>query len=417
MGILYVSAYVKKAGVANIYTLNLNHESGEELDILTTFIARHEIDVFGVGGLSGEYQDIARMVRFARKIKHDIIIMVGGGIMTADPVVTMQALPEADYGVIGEGELTSVKLLEAITNKKDLSFVNGIIYRDQTELTITSPRVEFKDLDTLPFPDYEGFNYEEYLKTNPDLSDEGKKYSQVSVIGGRSCKYNCTFCFHPSGSTYRQRSLDSIFSEIDYLVAKYNISYIALREELFAIDNQRVTEFCKRIEKYDFDWSIQLRIDSINQELVNLLKDTRCRYVFVGVESASDDVLKSMRKGINLKQIEKALEMLKDAGLNSRSGVIFGDSVETYKTAMFTLDWFNANYEKYRMFVDMIISFPGSTLYKRACKSGIIPDPVQFLKDGCPIINVSRMNDNEFANLVHQIELINDRHYNVKYYN
>ena len=412
-----MSAYVKKAGVANIYTLNLNHESGEELDILTTFIARHEIDVFGVGGLSGEYQDIARMVRFARKIKHDIIIMVGGGIMTADPVVTMQALPEADYGVIGEGELTSVKLLEAITNKKDLSFVNGIIYRDQTELTITSPRVEFKDLDTLPFPDYEGFNYEEYLKTNPDLSDEGKKYSQVSVIGGRSCKYNCTFCFHPSGSTYRQRSLDSIFSEIDYLVAKYNISYIALREELFAIDNQRVTEFCKRIEKYDFDWSIQLRIDSINQELVNLLKDTRCRYVFVGVESASDDVLKSMRKGINLKQIEKALEMLKDAGLNSRSGVIFGDSVETYKTAMFTLDWFNANYEKYRMFVDMIISFPGSTLYKRACKSGIIPDPVQFLKDGCPIINVSRMNDNEFANLVHQIELINDRHYNVKYYN
>lgn len=83
------------------------------------------------------------------------------------------------------------------------------------------------------------------------MSDEGKKYSQVSVIGGRSCKYNCTFCFHPSGTTYRQRSLDSIFAEIDYLIEHYEISYIALREELFATDNRRVADFCKRMEKYD----------------------------------------------------------------------------------------------------------------------------------------------------------------------
>lgn len=385
MGILYVSAYTKKANIANIFTLNLNHESGEEFDILSSFITAHNIDVFGTGGLSGEYQDIARLVMFARKIKQNIIIIVGGGIMTADPTSTMQALPEADYGIIGEGELTIVELLETLTFHKDISSINGIIYRQKSGLKVTNRRNEIKDLDSLPFPDYKGFKYGEYLKYNPDLSDEGKKYSQVSVIGGRSCKYNCTFCFHPSGSTYRQRSLNSIFSEIDYLIANYPISYVALREELFATDNIRVAEFCNRIEKYNFDWSIQLRIDSVNQELVDLLKNTRCRYVFVGVESANNEVLRSMHKGINLKQIENALEMLRIAGLNSRSGVIFGDSAETYNTAMFTLDWFKANHEKYRMFVDMIISFPGSALYKRACMSGIIPDPVQFLKDGCPI--------------------------------
>lgn len=417
MGILYVSAYTKRANVANIYTLNLNHECGEEFDILSSFIYTHDIDVFGTGGLSGEYQDIARIIKFVRKIKPNILIMVGGGIMTADPTSTMSALPEVDYGIIGEGETTIVELLEALTFHKETSSISGIIYPQKNGFNVTNRRSEIKDLDSLPFPDYEGFKYREYLKTNPDLSDEGKKYSQVSVIGGRSCKYNCTFCFHPSGSTYRQRSLDSIFSEIDYLIANYPISYVALREELFATDNVRVAEFCKRIEKYDFDWSIQLRIDSINQELVNLLKNTRCRYVFVGVESANDEVLRSMRKGINLKQIENALEMLRVAGLNSRSGVIFGDSVETYNTAMFTLDWFKANHEKYRMFVDMIISFPGSALYKRACTSGIIPDPVQYLKDGCPIVNVSKMNDDEFSDLVHQIENINYRHYNVKYYN
>lgn len=417
MGILYVSAYVKKSGIANVYTLNLNHVSGEEYDILQSYITKNKIDFVGLGGLSGEYSDIVRVVSLVRKIDHNMIIQVGGGIMTADPVVTMQAMPDVNFGIIGEGEQTSVELIDAIARKLDLTSVNGIIYRCENGLRITNRRVEIDNLDTLPFPDYEGFNYAEYLRLNPDLSDEGKKYSQVSVIGGRSCKYNCTFCFHPSGSKYRQRSLDSIFSEIDYLVRNYDISYIALREELFATDNERVRLFCERVRVYDFDWSIQLRIDSINKELVDLLKNTRCRYLFVGVESADDRVLKSMRKGITLAQIERALDMLKDAGLNSRSGVIFGDAVETFESAMFTLNWFKKNYTKYRMFVDMIIAFPGSALYKRACESGVIPNPVEFLKDGCPIVNVSKMNDKEFVDLVTIIEKINYRKYNVKFYN
>lgn len=416
MGILYVSAYVKRSGVANVHTLNLNHIVGDEYDILQSYITEHRVEFVGLGGLSGEYSDIARIISFVRRIDDRIVIQVGGGIMTADPEVTMQAMPDVDYGIIGEGEQTSVELIEAIAQGRDIETVDGIIYRHADGLKKTGRRVEIDDLDSLPFPDYEGFNYAEYLRLNPDLSDEGKKYSQVSVIGGRSCKYNCTFCFHPSGSKYRQRSLDSIFKEIDYLVKNYDISYIALREELFATDNERVRQFCERVKEYDFDWSIQLRIDSINQELVDLLRNTRCRYLFVGVESADDKVLKSMRKGITLAQIEEALDMLKNAGLNSRSGVIFGDTVETFESAMFTLDWFKKNYTKYRMFVDMIIAFPGSTLYKRGCESGVIPNPVDFLKDGCPIVNVSQMKDDEFAQLVNIIEKMNYRKYNVKYY-
>lgn len=417
LGILYVSAYVKRAEVANVYTLNLNHVEGEEYEILNSYITGYQINVVGVGGLSGEYIDISRMVRLVKCINQEIYVVVGGGIMTADPETTMKAIPDVDFGVIGEGELTMAELLVALGTGDHVEQVDGLIIRKGKRLLMTRKRIEIVDLDSLPFPDYEGFNYREYLKNNPDISDEGKKYSQVSVIGGRSCKYNCTFCFHPSGTTYRQRSLDSIFAEINYLVEHYDISYIALREELFATDNRRVADFCRRMEKYDFDWSIQLRIDSINKELVDLLKGTRCRYVFVGVESADNEVLKSMRKGITLEQIEKSLDMLSDAGLNTRSGIIFGDTAETYDTAMFTLDWFRKNCNRYRMFVDMIIAFPGSVLYKRACRSGIIPDPVKFLQDGCPIVNVSRMDNRQFTDLVHQIEKMNYRKYNVKYYN
>ena len=368
LGILYVSSYLKRSGIANVFTLNMNHKIGDEVEILSDVILQSNIDIFAIGGLSGEYKDISRMVNLAREIKPTIKIIVGGGIMTADPEVTMQAIAEVDYGIIGEGEITIVELINALTEKYQVDHIAGIIFREERKLVKTLQRKEIVSLDELPFPDYEGFDYRTYLKENPDISDDGEKHSQVSVIGGRSCKYNCTFCFHPSGTTYRQRSLDSIFAEIDFLVSNYDISYIALREELFATDNKRVEEFCLRIKPYNLIWSIQLRIDSINQELVDLLKDTRCRYVFVGVESASNEVLRSMRKGINVSQIENALNMLNDAGLNSRSGVIFGDSVETFDTAMHSLEWFMKNRNCYRMFVDMIIAFPGSILYKRACK-------------------------------------------------
>ncbi|MBQ6064839.1 MAG: radical SAM protein [Prevotella sp.] len=416
MGILYVSAYVKQSGVCMVHTLNLNHIEGDEYQVLRDYCIIHDIHVIGVGGLSGEYKDLARIVGYARKINPKIFIVVGGGIMTAAPKVAMRAFENADCGIIGEGELTTVELLQTLTNGGSLASVRGIIYRDGGMLRKTLPRAEIMELDSLPFPDYEGFNYKEYLEQNPDLSDDGKQYTPISVIGGRSCKYNCTFCFHPSGTKYRQRSLDSIFSEIDYLIAHYKVSYIALREELFATDNKRVYDFCQRINKYDVDWSIQLRIDSINQDLVDILKNTRCRYVFVGVESADDMILKSMKKGVKRNQIEHALEMLKNAGLNSRSGVIFGDTEETYESAQYTLKWFYENRKQYRLYVDMIIAFPGTDLYERACKNNVIPDPVQFLKDGCPIVNISKMTNEEFRQLVKDVECINYRKYNVKNY-
>lgn len=417
MGTLYVSAFLKKSGVANVYTLNLNHRVGEEQDILREEISKHNIDIVGIGGLSGEYQDLYRIACMCRVIKPEIFIMLGGGIVTADPVATMMAMPVVDCGMIGEGENTIVELVQALTDNTKLDNVAGLIFRDSSgQLIKTTRRTEIEDLDSLPFPDYEGFDYGDFLRLNPDMSDEGKRYSQVSVIGGRSCKFNCTFCFHPSGSKYRQRSLDSIFREIDWLVEHYDISYIALREELFATNNERVREFCQRVESYDFDWSIQLRIDNVNQELVDLLKGTRCRYIFVGVESAVDEILKSMHKGITVKEIEKALEMLHQAGLNSRSGVIMGDTMETQDTANKTIDWFMRHKDRYRMFLDMIIAFPGSIIYKRACKQGVIPDKVQFLRDGCPIVNLTKMPEDDFRKMMNRVEKFNYRKYNYRNY-
>ena len=390
LGILYVSAALKSSNAANVYTLNLNPCADDDETTLRDWLERYSIDIVGSSGISGQFVEVFPLFQLIRKINPKVRIIVGGGMITSDAVSAMEAFgTTVDYGCIGEGEITVPELVTSIYENLPISGVKGIIYRERGEWVITPRREEIMDLDSIPFPDYEGFDYDKYLATNGEI-ENGVKFSPVAIVGGRSCKYNCTFCFHPSGSRYRQRSLDSVFAEIDYLVTHYDVNYIALREELFASDAQRVLDFCERMKAYSIVWSIQLRVDNVTPVIVNALKHSKCRYIFLGIESADNRILKSMHKNITIEQVEAALDMGIDAGLDTRSTLILGDEEETIESAERTISWWLAHKKRSAIDIGLIIAFPGSTLYKHAVRNGKIPDTVRFLRDGCPVVNLSR---------------------------
>ena len=118
-----------------------------------------------------------------------------------------------------------------------------------------------------------------------------------------------------------------------------------------------------------------------------------------GLESADNSILKSMRKGITVEQIERALKLVYDAGISLEGAFIFGDIAETRETADNTLKWWHEHSE-YRITLNLITVYPGSFLYKYACEKGIIENKVQFLRDGCPQINVSKLTDTELSKLL-----------------
>lgn len=418
MGILYVSSALKMSDVAHVFTVNLNHCHDDDETVLQRIIAENHIDIVGSGGISGQFIEIYPLFELIRKINPELTIIIGGGMVTSDPITTMKAFNSlVDYGVIGEGEITVPELISAIHHCSPMENVKGIIYRNGEGWMTTDSRIDIDDLDSIPIPDYTSFDYDKYLATNGETED-GVKYSPVAIIGGRSCKYNCTFCFHPTGSRYRQRSLDSIFLEIDFLLQRYEINYIALREELFASDISRVLEFCERMKMYPVVWSIQLRVDSVSREMVDALKRSNCRYVFLGIESADNRILKSMRKQITIEQVEYALDLMISAGLDTRSTIILGDMVETVESAQRTIDWWLKHRKYSSIAIDMIIAFPGSWLYQKARENGRISSPEHFLKDGCPIINLScHLNDDEYENLVERISYYNHVNYQIYKYN
>jgi radical SAM superfamily enzyme YgiQ (UPF0313 family) len=402
LGIPYISSSMKSAGY-NVKTLNLNHREGKIKDIIQTEIEKNNIDVVATGGLSFQYNTLREIVEASKKFKGNITTIVGGGIITSDSIPAMKALEYVDYGVIGEGEITIRELCDALENKKDFSKVNGLIYKGDKRYVQTGFREEIKDLDSLPWPDYEGFELDKFLEASPSISGINRK-NTVFMIASRSCPYKCTFCFHTVGQKYRQRSLDNFFKELDYLTSKYKVDYICLADELFSTNHERVKEFCERIEPYNINWWAQFRVDRIakNPELLPMLKKAGCDVMSFGLESADNRILKSMEKNTTIEQAEKALKHVYNSGIHLEGAFIFGDTEETWETASNTIKWWK-DHSEYKITLNLITIYPGTPLYNHACLNGLIKDRVQFLKDGCPQVNVSKLNDEQISLLVREI--------------
>jgi len=254
LGMAYVSSYLKKGGF-NVFCLNTCHCDDTIEEQLFRYINDKHIDVVCTGGMSLYYAHINAILEASKRVKPDIITVVGGPIVTSDPKLVLENMA-IDYGIIGEGEETMADLADALCNNKDVRNIDGIAYIRNGELFITDSRSPISDLDALPIPDYEGFGYGYLVNLSAPTSHQIyytilDEVRPAKIISSRSCPFNCTFCYHPLGKKYRQRSLDNVFEEIDYLVNKYDINLLILMDELFSIDRERMYEFAGRIKKYN----------------------------------------------------------------------------------------------------------------------------------------------------------------------
>ncbi|GMO28297.1 MAG: hypothetical protein Ta2B_08990 [Termitinemataceae bacterium] len=390
LGIAYISSYLKSCGF-KVYCLNLQF-CDDIKNVLKATIQKHSITMVGTGGVVTICNEIKEIIDIAKSINPTIKTFIGGGLVSFSPLEAMKIIENADYGIIGEGEYTSAALIRAIESNTPVSNVDGIIYRkNDGTFEITKSRDDIMDLDSLPFPDFKGFNF----------SPSSKIVSLAPILGSRSCPFSCSFCCHEVGHKYRQRSLDSIFIEIDYLVSRYNIKCLSFVDATFSINVKRILDFCDRISEYNIKWSVELRISKfIDAKLLGRMAETGCERIFYGLESADDDILKSMNKGITVKEIERVLTLTKESGIITSGNFIFGDTDETLISVNNTYKWVCAHKSLLaEILFDMIRLFPGSPLYDKAVREKHIFDTTSHIKSLCPLTNVSKMSDTEYWQL------------------
>lgn len=266
----------------------------------------------------------------------NINIIIGGPQVTGDPHGTMQLIPNVTCGVIGEGEVPFLKLLQSDTLNEDvLNCIDGLIYNSTNGLITTKPQKQNPNIDEFGYP-----KREKYC-----LDPNKVTFSQL--ITGRGCMGQCAFCYEggKEHTNLRVRNVDSCLEEIDYLVDTYGVKYINIVDDTFILNRKRTEEFCNRlINKYNgsIKWYCEARADilSKNIDILPLLKKAGLVKIQLGGESGCQEILDAYKKGVTIKQLEFVTQKIVDAGIPYiYANFIIGGAFETESTFNRTLNF------------------------------------------------------------------------------
>ncbi len=318
LGLQYLAAVLRQRGLAEveIYDANVSEDDDE------TFrkrIASSRADILGFTSSTFEWLTTLQAVRMARQVLPESLIVVGGPAVGAYPRECL-SFKEIDIGVIGEGEETFAEVVSLFNDGKRLDRIKGSVSRLDDSVVVAPPRPFIQDLDSLPFP-------------ARDLIDT-KAYNAIfirkpfaTLITSRGCPFHCSFCsrFY-FGKKVRTRSASNILAEFEHCAERYDIKEFMVYDDTFGVRRDVALELCELIieRRHKFRWSVRTRVDCVDEVALEKLRKAGCYKLHMGVESGSEEVLKRMKKGITLKQVEKTFKLANEAGIETVGYFMFG---------------------------------------------------------------------------------------------
>lgn len=336
LGTLYVAASLRQAG-HEVQFLNgafLNH-----MEILLE-ARKSQPDCIGIYSTAFGWSQAVKTVRDLRRILPGAFIVVGGPYPIAAPETCLAEEPWIDAAVTGEGELTMVELLDAVSKGKMLHSVSGIAFRQGEEIRLNEPRPLITDLDSLPIPARDLLGNAERYAPSPATY----RRSPVAVmITSRGCNRRCIFCFQidrERKNGVRCRSIENVLEEIA-LCLMQGYREIKFIDDTIASDYDRAIELAEgiRARRLDFTWFASACVNQVDRRLLRAFKEAGCWAILFGAESGVQKNLNAIRKGTTVEQIGKAVREAKDAGLKVFTPFIFGIPGETWEEAMETIEF------------------------------------------------------------------------------
>jgi radical SAM superfamily enzyme YgiQ (UPF0313 family) len=403
-----LSSYLKRQGWA-VSTLNLNHYGPEKL---AEVLRDGSFDVVATGGLFIYYSNIRAVIETTRRESPRARVVLGGPIASADPEFALESL-KPDFLVLGEGERPMEGLLRALSGEGEPEAVPGLAFRRGGEFFQTPPAAPIADLDSLPWPDHEGFEFGRALDLNARLLDPTSVSPHperriAPVISGRGCAARCTFCYRLTPH-YRHRAITDVAAEIRSLKELYRINEVMVWDDLFSSTRKRIEDFCVLMRPLSLVWGCQLRVPVVDASLLKDMKGSGCNFISYGLESASPAVLRSMRKGIDVAKMEEALRLTQEAGITIQGNFIFGDPAETWATARETLGFYRRHRRDFGSSISMtvVVPYPGTVLYRDLRARGRLRNRQRFyetcLDDDGRWPNMTALPDPEFQRLVRKV--------------
>lgn len=241
-----------------------------------------------------------------------------------------------DYCFIGESEHSFYEFVLHFNNEPIIHKIPGIAYKKLNKIYYT-PREFNNKLGELPIPDYSLININEYFNhplylPNPYQSN----YKQMVFYATKGCPFNCSFCCCPLvfGKKIRYFPHDTIIRNIQYCKDKFGVKTIIFNDDNISTNKrwfkQLLLEFIKC--KLDINWySYQgLHFNSLDGEVLHLIRESGCSNLIFPLESGNQDVLDTIiKKRINLDKAFKVIKNAYDMGFDLYSMFIIGFPGET----------------------------------------------------------------------------------------
>jgi len=356
------------------YLASVLNREGIEVKILDFLVTqylpkklRRELEEYqpqlvGATCVTLNYPIARRMLKACKAFDPHIFTVIGGPHVTFASEETLLQSPWIDAVVIGEGERTLVELVRAVEEDKDIHQVPGIAFADGGMVVKTPPQARIENLDQLPLPARELLPMARYRALG----------TPCTVITSRGCPYSCIFCsgHRMFGPKVRFRSPGLVVDEIEKLQRDFGLAKINIVDDTFTLNHHHTRAVCEEILRRNLQikWSVFARVDRISEDLAQLMKRAGCEWILFGVESADEEILKTIRKGITLDEVRRGVKIAAEAGIGVFNSFIFGLPGESWDTALKSMAFGDELYHKYgaKYGFHILSPLPGTDLYERA---------------------------------------------------
>jgi len=264
-----------------------------------------------------------------------------------------EALAHGHFVLRGEAENVILPFAQALERKSGLEKIPGLSYKIGDRIFHNPSSEPCLDLDTLPFPDFS------ILK--------GGIGAVKPVITSRGCPYDCSFCAVTElfGRKYRFRAPDKILDELVSLELKKG-DMVFFYDDNFVANPSNTKQFLKLMvaNKLTPSWSAQVRVDcSKDEELLSLMRESNCFFVYLGLESINPDTLKSYNKKLTLAQIEEGITRFHQFGIRVHGMFVLGADTDDLQTIRETTRFALKNKIDTIQFM-ILTPIPGTRLFK-----------------------------------------------------
>ncbi|MFH1972243.1 MAG: radical SAM protein [archaeon] len=310
--------------------------------------------------------DVATTKKYIEAIKGKSKILLGGAHVSGVKEKIFEDFPDADFAFHGEAE----KGLPMLLNNEPKETIPGLIWKEGINESYFET-----DLDSLGWPIWELMDPSKY-----PTAPQGAVYRNfpiAPILTSRGCPYQCTYCAGHvvTGRKLRARSTQNVVDEIEMLQNKYGVKEIHIIDDTFTQLKSRVLEFTEEVKKRGLKFSLTfpngVRLDTLDDEVLQALKDCGCYAITLGIESGSQKILNDMKKNLKIETIKEKVDLINKYNIDIMAFFILGYPTETKETINQTIK-FAKELNIKRAHFTTFLPLPGTEATKQLCESGKI---------------------------------------------